>query len=296
MSFPEEFQLQTRQGRLAGLRWPKKDAPRVLCLHGWLDNAASFVPLAPFLDGFDLVALDLPGHGHSEHRHASTRYHFIDYLFDVDAAMDALDWDDCHFLSHSMGAAVSTAYAAGAPERVRSIVLLDAMGPVSGTAEGTTDRLRRSLLKNRKGTSKVRQFESIDQMVQARRSVSALSETSARLICNRAARQTGERFEWRSDPALNWVSALIMTDDQALELISNIESPALTFTAVEESPWAPRAKLEARRRAIAHGQHEFVQGHHHFHMDDPGQIAETVRNFIIEHDQPPTGKQHESSD
>ena len=69
MNQASEIRLDTTQGALAGLAWRREGAPRVLCLHGWLDNAASFVPLAPLLDRLDVVALDLPGHGHSEHRH-----------------------------------------------------------------------------------------------------------------------------------------------------------------------------------------------------------------------------------
>jgi pimeloyl-ACP methyl ester carboxylesterase len=293
MSRPEEIQLETGQGRLAGLGWRRPGAPRVLCLHGWLDNAASFVPLAGLLPDLDRVALDLPGHGHSEHRHATTRYHFIDYLFNVDAALDSLGWDSCHFIGHSMGAAIAAAYAAGAPERVRSIVLLDSMGPISVAADGTADRLRRSLVKNRRGAGKVRRFESIDEMIRARRSVSGLSEPAARLICERAARRAGDGFEWRSDPALNWVSSLVMTDEQALDLLRHVESPVLTFTATRDSPWASRAKLEAQMEALAHGRHETLDGHHHFHMDEPGLIAETVREFILEHDSEPGGKPDE---
>jgi len=284
---PDEIQLDTPQGRLAGLSWRSEDAPRVLCLHGWLDNAASFVPLAPLLGRLDLVALDLPGHGHSEHRHPSTRYHFIDYLFNIDAALDALGWADCHFLGHSLGAAISAVYSAGAPERVRSIVMLDTMGPISVSAEGTAGRLRRSLFKNRRGPRPPRRFDSIEEMVKARRAVSGLSETTARLICERSARQTGSHFEWRSDPALNWVSSLVMTDEQAMDLVRNIQAPALTLTVTEDSPWSSRAKLEERRQAIAHGIHETLVGHHHFHMDDPGQIADTIRVFIIDNDRPP---------
>ena len=44
----------------------KKD--RILLLHGWLDNAASFDLLAPKLNcvlNAEIVALDLPGHGFS---------------------------------------------------------------------------------------------------------------------------------------------------------------------------------------------------------------------------------------
>jgi len=296
MSQPEEIKLRTGQGRLAGLHWSRPGAPRALCLHGWLDNAASFIPLARSLKRLDLVALDLPGHGHSEHRHSSTRYHFIDYLFNVDAALDTLGWQDCHLIGHSLGAAIAAVYAAGAPDRVRSIVLLDSMGPVSVTAEGTTNRLRRSLIKNRRGTSKTRRFRSVDEMVQARRNVSGLSEGAARLICDRAARQTADGFEWRSDPALNWVSSLVMTDEQALDLVSHIESPVLSFTATEDSPWASRAKVEARKKAIAHGRHVSLTGHHHFHMDDPGEIAQTVEDFIMKHDQQLTGKADETKE
>lgn len=292
----QEIQLDTRQGRLAGLAWRRADAPRVLCLHGWLDNAASFIPLAERLSRLDLVALDLPGHGHSEHRHPTTRYHFMDYLFDVDAAMDALEWGYCHLLGHSLGAAISAVYSAGAPERVRSIILLDSLGPVSVTAEGTTDRLRRSLVKNRLGASRIRRFESVEQMAQARQAVSGLSETAARLICDRAAREVNGHYEWRSDPALNWVSSIIMTDEQALELLKDVRAPALTFTATEESPWSSRAKLEERKKAMAHGRHLKLQGHHHFHMDAPGEIAETIQDFIIDNDRNPHRGHDEQAD
>ncbi|MBT8061021.1 MAG: alpha/beta hydrolase [Gammaproteobacteria bacterium] len=281
-----EIRLDTRQGLVAGLRWRQTGAPRVLCLHGWLDNAASFIPLAPLLDGLDRVAIDLPGHGFSEHRHETTRYHFIDYLFNVDAVLDRLGWDDCHLLGHSLGAAISAVYAAGAPERVRSLVLLDSIGPISAQPETTTDRLRRSLVKHRRGGSEPRRFDSIDEMVRARRNVSDLSEQAARLVCYRAARQVGRQFVWRSDPALNWISSLVMTDEQALDLLRHIEAPTLTFTVTPESPWFSREKIEARRRAIAHGRHVTLEGHHHFHMDEPEKIADTVREFIVGNDRP----------
>src|SRR5204862_6383008 len=63
MNEAREIGLKSARGTLAALRWtsPSEGAPvRVLALHGWLDNAASFAPLAPHLPGLDLVALDLP--------------------------------------------------------------------------------------------------------------------------------------------------------------------------------------------------------------------------------------------
>jgi len=286
MTHSNEIQFDTREGRLAGLGWRRDEAPRVLALHGWLDNAASFLPLAPLLEKLDLVALDLPGHGHSEHRHSRARYYFIDYLFNIDAALDALNWPDCHFLSHSMGAAISALYAAGLPERVRSLVLLDALGPITAPADSTAGRVRRSLRKFRQGTGELRTFDSLEEMVAARRRVSDLSPAAARLICQRAARQAGQGFRWRSDPALNWVSPVLMTEEQALDLLRHIECPVLAYQATTESSWCSREQMEARKAAIPHAEHHFVEGHHHFHMDEPGLIADTIQSFILQHDTP----------
>lgn len=283
----DELQLDTRQGQLAGLAWRRPGAPRVLALHGWLDNAASFVPLAPLLPALDLVALDLPGHGHSGHRHPTARYHFIDYLFDIDAALIALGWTDCHLLGHSMGAAIAAAYAAGAPERVRSAVLLDSIGPLAGAADDTAKRLRRSLAKYRQGAGRPRLYDSMDDMARARCKAGELSEAAARLICARAARELDGKFTWRSDPALNWVSALLMTEEQALDLLRHIEAPVLTLHATPESPWFTRARIDARQAAVARARHLTIEGHHHFHMDAPGAIAETIQSFVLEHEPPP---------
>ena len=56
------FSLPVAGTTVAGLRSPGTGGQRVLALHGWLDNAASFVPLAAQLPGLELVAIDLPGH------------------------------------------------------------------------------------------------------------------------------------------------------------------------------------------------------------------------------------------
>ena len=61
----DDIAIEIGLGRIAGLRFGRQGAIPVLALHGWLDNAASFVPLARHLAGLDLVAVDLPGHGRS---------------------------------------------------------------------------------------------------------------------------------------------------------------------------------------------------------------------------------------
>ncbi|HQC73883.1 MAG TPA: alpha/beta hydrolase, partial [Candidatus Competibacteraceae bacterium] len=66
------LELSTPYLRLAARAWGPADGLPVLAVHGWLDNAASFDALAPLLPELRLVALDLPGHGHSAHRPPGT--------------------------------------------------------------------------------------------------------------------------------------------------------------------------------------------------------------------------------
>ena len=297
MKRAEEILLETPLGQLAGLRWRTEGAPPVLCLHGWLDNAASFLPLAEQLAGLDIVALDLSGHGHSEHRHHTARYHFIDYLWDVDAALTALGWESCHIVGHSMGGGVGTLYAAASPAHVRSIVVLDGLGPVSSTGVGTAMRLRKSMTVMRRERNPLRPYDSIDEMVRARLGVSDLSIDAARLLCERSARQVGKHFYWRTDPALNWVSPIVLTDEQVLDCLRNIEAPLLSWIAKPIASWHSEDKIRARQAATQNGRHETIEGHHHFHMDVPEKVAGIIQSFILENDQTPGERElHEQPD
>ncbi len=94
------------------------DAPPLLALHGWLDNAASFAPLATHLHGHRLIALELPGHGRSAHLPAGAFVHYgmADYVAAVLAAADALELDTFDLLGHSLGAGIASLVAAAAPD------------------------------------------------------------------------------------------------------------------------------------------------------------------------------------
>ncbi len=60
---PEEVCFEINELALHGLTVGGQDEPITLCLHGWLDNAASFLPLMPYLPDRRIIAIDWPGHG-----------------------------------------------------------------------------------------------------------------------------------------------------------------------------------------------------------------------------------------
>lgn len=277
--------IQLSWGTLEGLHWAKPGAPKVLCLHGWLDNAASFVPLAPYLGGFDLLALDFAGHGFSSHRPETSRYYFSDYLFDVDAALDVLGWDQCHLIGHSMGGGVASCFAAALPERVRRLVLLDSIGVLTLPVNQAARQLGLSMLSVRKARSFLRPYESIEEAMLARQQKSSLSDAAARLLCQRSLEQAGDYYQWRTDPRLNWRSPQFPCDAQALDLLAAIRSPTLVMTTAEIIDYFGEDMAQKRLSAIPGCRHVMQDGHHHFHMEQAERTGACITEFLQQQDQ-----------
>jgi pimeloyl-ACP methyl ester carboxylesterase len=267
-------------GTLEGLHWSRPGAPKVLCLHGWLDNSASFVPLAPFLKDFDLIALDFAGHGFSSHRPETSRYYFSEYLFDLDAALDHLGWNKCHLIGHSMGGGVASTFAAALPERVERLVLLDAAGSLTLPTDQATRQLRLSMKSVGKTHRFLRPYESIEEAMLVRQKKSPLPDEAARLLCERSLEHTGDFYQWRSDPRLNWRSPHLLSDAQALDLLASIRSPTLAITSPTVNGYFGKDMVHKRLAAIADCQHITNDGHHHFHMEQPQQIGTCITEFL----------------
>ena len=257
----------------------------MLCLHGWLDNAASFVPLACSLEGFDLLALDMAGHGLSSHRPESCRYYFTDYLFDLDAALQELAWDHCHLVGHSMGGGIASCYAAASPETVDRLVLLDSLGVITLPADQAAQQLRLSLASVRKTRSFLRPYDSVEDAIRARQTKSPLSDEAARLLCERSLERSGDHYRWRTDPRLNWRSPQLPGDGQALDLLAAIHAPALVITSQAMSAYFGEEMMHKRLAALAGCTHVINQGHHHFHMDDAENTGRRISEFLLQHDQ-----------
>lgn len=270
-------------GRLEGLHWSNPGAPRVLCLHGWLDNAASFVPLSSYLGDFDLLALDFAGHGFSAHRPPSSHYYFTDNLFDIDLVLTCLGWESCHVIGHSMGAGLASSFAAAVPEMVERLVLLDSIGVYTLPTDQAAKQLRLSIKSVRKSRSFLRPYESVEDAMRARQKNSPLSDDAARLICERALEHTGDYYQWRTDPRLNWRSPHLLGDEQALDLLAAVSSPTLVMTTPMLEKHLGEEMFQKRLSALENCEHTHIDGHHHFHMEQAEYAGDVIKRFLLEH-------------
>jgi pimeloyl-ACP methyl ester carboxylesterase len=284
---------------IAGLACGDKNAEIVLCLHGWLDNAASFTPLMPFMfdkvlssKGFKerrIIAIDWYGHGFSSHRSADAHYHFIDWVYDLLQLFEANQWQNIDIVAHSMGGMIASAFAAAFPEKVKSLTLLDSIGFISAEADQSTKQLRQGLQSRLKNSAlylsrqKIKKGKSLhpslDSAVKARVAVSDMNYQQAKIIVERGLLQSEQGFLWRADSRLRMTSPYRLTLSQAEQFIKDINCPVqliygskgidLVSTGIKH--FAPMFKDFSRYE---------LEGGHHVHMEKPEETAKLIANFI----------------
>ena len=281
-----EFAIDTPLGRIAGLHAGTPGAPKVLALHGWLDNAASFLPLAPFLDGIELVAIDMPGHGRSAHLPAGADYSFAGALANLLDVADALGWDRFGLLGHSMGGAIGSLLAAACPERVTRLLAIEAIGTLAETPEQTVPRLRDALAAQRALRDKrLRVFPDVDSAVRARQFASrvpgsGLGEAEVRLLVARGLRAVDGGYTWSSDPRLTLPTLVRMTEAQVEALVAGISCPVRAIFADPAQPYLPDGLRRSRTRLLPAGEIVVMPGGHHLHMQQPAEVAAAIGDFL----------------
>lgn len=283
-----EFVVDTAFGRLAGLRGGRPGAPRVLALHGWLDNAASFVPLAAHLRDIELVALDMPGHGASAHLPPAADYQLLAFARAGFAAADALGWERFRLLGHSLGGVVASLMAAAWPQRIVRLLTIEALGALTESEERTTQRLREAFAASALLPHKpLRVFPDVATAVRARLTAGTgrLGEAAARLLVERGlapvqADDGPGGFTWRSDQRLTVPTAVRLTEEQSRNLVASIDCPTRVICAEPAQPYFPEARRRERSALLRHGELIVLPGSHHLHMDDAAAVAAAIGDFF----------------
>jgi pimeloyl-ACP methyl ester carboxylesterase len=267
--------------RLAALRYNPGAPQRVLALHGWLDNAASFAPLAASLPGVEITALEFAGHGQSAHLPEGGWYHFVDYIDDVLAALEALEMPTATLVGHSLGGAVATCVAAACPQRMQRLVLIEALGPLSSTEGRGLASLRDGVAARIALEGKSRRvFADLDTAVAARLQANPMHPHSARLLVERGVAMVPGGYRWSSDPRLTAISPARFSEPLVQEWIRGVEAPTLVVAAREHPAYFDPALRNARMACLRDGRVEVLPGHHHLHMDDPAAVAAAITGFI----------------
>lgn len=271
--------------KLSAKQWLSSNskALRVVMLHGWLDNSASFDQLAPELYDYNVTALDLAGHGHSEHKPDGCFYHLWDYALDVISMLNTIN-QTVWLVGHSMGGAVAMLVAALAPEKVRGLIVLDNMGPVTASAQERVVTMQRAIQKMLKHRSnRHARYTSIEDMISARmHGFTQLSYDAAKAIVERGATMSNGDWVWRADQKLTFPSPFRMDEAAVESYIEAIKCPTLALTADQGVYQNNQTLVKKRVQAFPWIRLKSLPGNHHFHLESDTNklVAEEIRRFI----------------
>lgn len=265
---------------IEGLRWREGQAKKVLALHGWLDNAASFSLLAPYIENVDFVAIDLAGHGKSGFRPGLSAYNIWQDLIEINEVVNQLGWDCFTILGHSRGAMIASLFAGAFPDKVDGICLIDAITPLT-ISEGELPKQLAQAITNLPLAEEKRSthFASYDKAALARtRGLYPLSKEASQLLAERSVIEIEPGvYTWRYDKKLMVASEIRLSDTQVRAFVDAFPCQACVvmakggFGQKNEHPWF--------------GQHDklnivAIEGQHHLQLaEDKQTISELAKIF-----------------
>lgn len=265
---------------LTGLSSGDNSKPLILALHGWLDNAASFIPLSQHLRDYHLVAIDFAGHGSSQHRSKDAHYHQMDFVHDLHELVVSQGWEKFILLGHSMGGIVGSLYVSSFPEKISHYISIESFGPLTKTAESSPAQLRESIESRLSVQAReAKHPDSIDAVIKARAKAGALSLEAAELLVNRNVFEQDGELRYRTDRRLRTISSLRVTDDQAYSFMQNISCPTLAIKG-EGGYTMMREKMQEREAWVKDLKIVECPGGHHLHMDQASDVAQQIICFL----------------
>ncbi len=276
----KEFKIITPEMTFAACQWGRDDAPAILALHGWLDNAATFSRLAPLLDDYRIIAIDQAGHGFSDHRSQDASYAIWDYAGDVIDIADALTLDRFSLLGHSMGAIVSVLTAGAFPERVERLMLIDGIWPMPTEVDQAPEQLAKAVkhrirLRGRKKSVFSTKYEAVAARL---RGFGTISEAAARMLVERGVEPCDGGWTWRTDARLTLPSAMRLTHAHARAFTDRLSMPTLLIAAEDG---IVMAGVQAHQDELEHITIKTLPGGHHFHLEDQAEaVAEVMCDFL----------------
>jgi len=268
--------------QLAAQRWHEGGVP-VIALHGWLDNSESFSLLAAHMPAIDLVALDMAGHGWSDHRAAHANYLIWDDLREILAVADQLGWQRFGLLGHSRGGIIAALLAAAVPERIRAVGLIDGLWAQTNPAAQTHTQIANSLQAEKNQRQEQRYFSSPEEMISLRqRNGFPLSEAAARqLVLRNAETGTDGCWHWRTDPRHKLPSLMMLTPEQQEACHRAICVP-VELALAEQGLVLAYPDYAERLLALPHINWALYEGGHHLHMEGAQSILGSAYNKFFQ--------------
>ncbi|MCB9597171.1 MAG: alpha/beta hydrolase [Sandaracinaceae bacterium] len=262
------------------LVWNDAGKKTLVCCHGFLDLAWSFRPFAEIVAaaGLRVVAFDWRGHGETQHVGAGGYYHFADYVLDLHQLMPVLSSGEVHLLGHSMGGTACSLYAATHPGVVKTLTLVEGLGPP--TFEGhPADKMRswldsvdRGMRREPRGLTDL-----ADAVKRMRATNPELGLELAYFLAEKATEETEDGLRWRFDPLHRTTAPGVFSADTFRQFLGRVDAPTLH---VRGGRGFATEDHDARLAALPNAREEVIEGvGHMIHQ----LAAEALGELVLAH-------------
>jgi pimeloyl-ACP methyl ester carboxylesterase len=249
--------------------------PELVLVHGGGQNAHTWDLVALALQR-PIVALDLPGHGHSSWR-SDHDYSPVTNASAVGAVVEVLAPRAKALVGMSLGGLTSIHLAATRPELVRSLFLVDVTPGSPEAAQSLTDEQRGATVLTRGATT----FPDREAMVQAALRASPNRSPAAvrrGVIHNSRALPSGE-WAWRYDPRPAAAQAAARDAPRLWHDLTELTMP-LALARGGDSRFVTDADLTRLRHLVPQAEVHTVSGAGHaVQSDRPTELAQLILDF-----------------
>ena len=266
------------------IRWGERPVDVVLC-HGFLDIAWSFDAVACELvaAGHGVVSFDWRGHGQTEWIGAGGYYHFPDYVLDLEELLPQLADGPVHLVGHSMGGSVCVMYAAARSEKLRSLALIEGLGPPELEPRDPAKRLRAWLdgVAKVRGNSRRPMEDERSALKRMRVQNPELTEELGLFLARKSTKPVEGGIQWTFDPLHKTWSPRPFEADSFGKLLQAISVPTLVVAGERGF------RLEDEQKRVAEiPSHRFVEipdVGHMIHWFEPHALASELADFFAKH-------------
>ncbi|XP_045690794.1 serine hydrolase-like protein 2 isoform X2 [Phyllostomus hastatus] len=295
-----ELRLAVPWGHIAAKAWGSPGSRRVLCLHGWLDNANSFDRLIPLLPkDFYYVAMDFGGHGLSSHYRPGVQYHVEGFMSEIRRAMAALKWNRCSIMGHSFGGIIGGMFSCTFPEMVDKLVLLESSLAALDTneLENLLDYRRKRIeitLQQEEASGKpprvYSQEEILQKLLQANTHV---SEESAKIILQRGTSPVATGVVLNRDQRLTLPEFYteFLGKDKVVPFTKKLQAHLLFIRASQGCNDVRKENVRKEEpmgfmlktlKSVLKEQFQYVEvpGNHYVHINQPDLVAAVISSFL----------------
>ena len=284
----KEVRIPISWGMLAGKLWQPQypSTPQklgVLMLHGFLDNAASFDPLIEYFPNhLTLLAIDLAGHGFSDHYPVKNAYNYSSFISDAIEVLKYMSWEQTILVGHSFGGNVAINVAGILQNRISKLIVLEGAYPPDSKYETYSDYILEKYEDTKLTTERVYPSKAkvVERIIEGN---TGIHQSSAEILATRACREENGGYVLTRDIGIH-KPTLFLFRYCFWELFSQTFYDRITMPAlfiIADSRWKIGDTIDRKKVKISPTTRiVHIPGNHQVHMDNSFEVGRIIKEFL----------------